>query len=56
MGHTDFNARCRSETDFVPTGFGGSDGKSHFVEFDVTVDHVSGFPVQKPAGLVCETQ
>jgi len=45
MGHTDFNARCRSEADFVPAGFGSSDGKSHFVESDVTVNHFSGFPL-----------
>jgi len=56
MGHTDFNARCRSEADSVPAGFGNSDGKSHFVESDVTADHVSGFPLQKPTGLVCQTQ
>jgi len=56
MGHTDFNARCRSEADFVPTSFGNSDGKSHFVESDVTFDHVPGFPLQKSTGLVCQTQ
>lgn len=55
MGHTDYNAWCRSEVDFVPTSFGSPDRKSHFAKFDITIDHVFGFPLQKPIGLVYQT-